>query len=449
MSRIRILIVDDEASQRELLAGFLQGKGFDVTCAANGADALEVYRSVFAPVALVDMKMPGMDGIELVQHLKTINPFVQAIVLTAFGSVETAVRAVKAGAADYLTKPIEDLDELLMKLRRAAEQNRLVVSNQLLRERLEDVYPTTEIVGESPAIKAVLKLIGLVARRDTTVLITGPSGTGKELVARAIHSLSERSPKPLVTVNCAAFPETLLESELFGHERGAFTGAEQARQGRFELADGGTLLLDEIGEMPPPMQAKLLRAIEDKTIQRLGSTTPTVLDLRILASTNRDLEAMVAQGGFRQDLYYRLNIMRIELPALAERRGDILLLAQTFIDRINRRSGRHIEGLTPHAAQLLCDYDWPGNVRELQNVIERAAILTAGEMITAESLSGLSGEEPGSTAQELVPLAEVERRHIRFCLDRMDWNLAATAEALGIHRNTLRTKIREYKLSRD
>ncbi|MBD3333646.1 response regulator [candidate division GN15 bacterium] len=449
MSEIKVLIVDDEQGQRDLLAGYLSGKGFMVTAAANGEEALAAYERVFAPVALLDMKMPGMDGIELLGRLKELNPYLQAIVLTAFGSVETAVAAIKAGACDYLTKPIEDLDELLLKLRRAAEQNRLVVSNQLLRERLEDVFPTTEIVGESPAIKEVLKLVGLVAPRDTTVLITGPSGTGKELVARAIHSLSDRSAKPLVTVNCAAFPETLLESELFGHEKGAFTGADQARQGRFELADGGTLLLDEVGEMPLSMQVKLLRAIEEKTVQRLGSTTPVTLDLRILAATNRDLEQMVKEGSFRQDLYYRLNIMRIDLPALSERKADILLLAQTFIDRFNHKTGRQLTGLEPGAARLLTSYDWPGNVRELENVIERAAILTSGDSITTETLGGLDFGDESTPAPELMPMSEVEKRHIKFCLDQMDWNLAATAEVLGIHRNTLRSKIKDYGLSED
>jgi two-component system response regulator HydG len=446
---MKVLIVDDEKGQRDLLAGYLSGKGFMVTAAANGEEALAAYERVFAPVALLDMKMPGMDGIELLGRLKELNPYLQAIVLTAFGSVETAVAAIKAGACDYLTKPIEDLDELLLKLRRAAEQNRLVLSNQLLRERLEDVFPTTEIVGESPAIKEVLKLVGLVAPRDTTVLITGPSGTGKELVARAIHSLSDRSAKPLVTVNCAAFPETLLESELFGHEKGAFTGADQARQGRFELADGGTLLLDEVGEMPLSMQVKLLRAIEEKTVQRLGSTTPVTLDLRILAATNRDLEQMVREGTFRQDLYYRLNIMRIDLPALSERKADILLLAQTFIERFNHKTGRHLKGLEPGAARLLTSYDWPGNVRELENVIERAAILTSGDSITTETLGGLDLSDEATRGKELLPMSEIEKRHIKFCLDQMDWNLAATAEVLGIHRNTLRSKIKDYGLSQD
>lgn len=449
MSEIKVLIVDDEKGQRDLLAGYLSGKGFMVTAAANGEEALAAYERVFAPVALLDMKMPGIDGIELLRRLKELNPYLQAIVLTAFGSVETAVAAIKAGACDYLTKPIEDLDELLLKLRRAAEQNRLVVSNQLLRERLEDVFPTTEIVGESPPIKEVLKLVGLVAPRDTTVLITGPSGTGKELVARAIHSLSDRSAKPLVTVNCAAFPETLLESELFGHEKGAFTGADQPRQGRFELADGGTLLLDEVGEMPLSMQVKLLRAIEEKTVQRLGSTTPVTLDLRILAATNRDLEQMVKEGTFRQDLYYRLNIMRIDLPALSERKADILLLAQTFIDRFNHKTGRHLKGLDPGAARLLTSYNWPGNVRELENVIERAAILTSGESITTETLGGLDLGDEATRGEELLPMSEIEKRHIKFCLDQMDWNLAATAEVLGIHRNTLRSKIKDYGLSQD
>ncbi|MBU8934457.1 MAG: sigma-54 dependent transcriptional regulator [candidate division Zixibacteria bacterium] len=448
--KTRLLLVDDEKSQRELLGGFLSKNGLDVTLASTGEQALECYHHVFAPVALVDMKMPGMGGITLLQRLREINPFIQVIVLTAFGTVETAVAAMKAGAFDYQTKPVNDLEELLLKLRKAADQNKLVVDNAVMMERLAEVFPTTEILGESEAILRVKELITLVAPREATVLVTGPSGTGKELVVRAIHALSQRANNRLVAINCAAFPEHLLESELFGHEKGAFTGADRAKQGRFELADGGTLFLDEIGDMPLSMQVKLLRVIEEKKIQRLGSVKEISLDIRIITATNRSLEKMVADGSFREDLYYRLNVIAINLPSLAERQGDILLLAESFIDRFAQKTGRNISGIDPEAADILVNYSWPGNVRELENMIERAVVMCRSDCITADDLTGLAKSGEGATsARKVMPLAEIEKEHIAFCLDQLDWNLGLCAEKLGIHRNTLRSKIKEYDLTRE
>ncbi|MCB2201421.1 sigma-54 dependent transcriptional regulator [bacterium] len=448
MKPIKVLVVDDEAQARDLLAGYLTKNGFDVTSAENGEQGLRLYQDVFSPIALIDMKMPGMSGLELLRKLRETNPFVQVVVLTAFGSVETAVQAMRLGAYDYITKPVEDLDELLLRLQKAAAQNRLVVDNKVMAERLADAFPKAELVGDSPQMQQVHQMISLVAPRDATVLITGPSGTGKELVARAIHANSDRSDKPLVAINCAAFPETLLESELFGYEPGAFTGAAKTKQGRFELAEGGTLFLDEIGEMPVTMQVKLLRVLEERQIERLGSVKSIPLDIRVIAATNRNLEQMIKDGTFREDLYYRLNVIAINLPSLAERTGDILLLAERFIDKYAKKTGKDVRGIDRDAAALLTAYHWPGNVRELENMIERAVVLTRTEYLTSDDLVGLSGKAAGITAGPIRPLAELEREHIEHCLNTLDWNLGQTADRLGIHRNTLRSKIKEYKIER-
>ena len=444
---IKLLVVDDEAQARELLAGYLAGKGFEIATAENGQAALEKYQSFFSPLALIDMKMPGMSGLELMTRLKAINPFVQVIVLTAFGSLESAVEAMRAGAYDYLAKPIEDLDELLVRLQKAVEQNRLIVANQVMTERLNEVYPETEIIGRSAQITQVKEMISLVAPREASVLITGPSGTGKELVARALHALSPRADKPMVAINCAAFPDTLLESELFGYEKGAFTGAERQKQGRFELADRGTLFLDEIGEMPFPMQVKLLRVLDEHKIERLGSVRSIPLDIRIVAATNRDLQKAIQEGAFREDLYYRLNVISIRIPPLSERTGDILLLAEKFVERYARKIGKPIDGIDEDAASALAAYPWPGNVRELENVIERAIVLTRSRYLTRADLVGLSSYR-SSGSKILRTLADVEKEHISNSLIELGWNIGQTADQLGIHRNTLRTKIKEYGLER-
>jgi two-component system response regulator HydG len=448
MNRPKLLIVDDEAGQRELLSGFLRKSGFQISEAESAEKALEIYHAVFSPLALVDMKMPGMSGLELLAQLREINPFIQVIVLTAYGSVASAVEAMKAGAFDFLTKPVENLDELLLKLDKAAAQNRLVVDNQVMSERLAEVFPASEMIGESDAITEIKKMVSLVGPKDATVLITGPSGTGKELVVRAIHSLSPRSTKRLVAINCAAFPETLLESELFGFERGAFTGADRAKQGRFELADGGTLFLDEIGEMPPTMQVKLLRVLEERSIQRLGSVKEIPIDIRIIAATNRDLDMMIERGEFREDLFYRLNVICLHVPPLAERSGDILLLADSFVTRFARKVGKNVKGIDSEAASALATYNWPGNVRELENVIERAIVLTSNSCVTRRDLPGLSSQHNTISSGKIRPLSEVEKEHIETCLDQFGWNIGLSAEKLGIHRNTLRSKIKDYDLSK-
>ncbi|MBK7141109.1 MAG: sigma-54-dependent Fis family transcriptional regulator [bacterium] len=448
MKPIKILVVDDEVQQRELLSGYLSRRKFEVTTASGGEEALEKYASVFSPLAIIDMKMPGMSGIELLGKLRELNPFIQVLVLTAFGSVETAVAAMRAGAYDYLTKPVEDLEELLIKLEKAAAQNQLIVDHAVMSERIAEAFPNSELIGESTAIRKVKELVAQVAKSDATVLVTGASGTGKELVARELHALSGRAEKRLVAINCAAFPETLLEAELFGYEKGAFTGADKAKQGRMELADGGTLFLDEIGEMPLTMQVKLLRILEDRKIQRLGAMKEISLDFRLIAATNRDLELMIKEGKFREDLFYRLNVIRVTIPPLRERGGDILILARTFLQRSSRRLGRDLTGFSPEAVSLLSNYGWPGNVRELENIIERAVVVASGRSITAADLTGLtptSGEQQSAAPRTLE---EVEKEHIKRMLEQTDWNVVQAAEILGVHRNTLHNKIKEFKLER-
>ncbi len=438
-------MVDDEAGQRQMLAGFLEKKNFIVKQASSGEEALQVYSSFFSPMAVVDMKMPGIDGIELIGRLRELNPFVQIIVLTAFGSVETAVEAMQKGAYHYQTKPVE-LEELLFNLNKASELHQLVLDHKLLNETLMEEYGRGEIIGDSPAIKKVLEIINLAAPGDSTVLITGASGTGKELAARALHSLSPRKDSRLVAVNCAAIPENLLESELFGHEKGAFTGADRRKMGRFELADGGTLFLDEIGDMPLTMQAKLLRVLEDKRIERLGSEESITVDVRLITATNKDIKKLIEEEKFREDLYYRLGVVIIEMPGLNERPGDILLLAEKFLKDLSAKLGRKISGFSAEAASMLVSYGWPGNVRELQNVIERAVVLSREEVITPRELPGLLGGPP-NVDQNLEKIADVEKAHIRKILEINGWNIGKSAEVLGIHRNTLRVKIKEYELS--
>ncbi len=447
-SPFRILVVDDEPAQRELVAGFLKKHGFEVTQAADGRDALARFRREPFDLVLTDQRMPDLSGLELLQAARAVSPEAAVIVMTAYGTIETAVSAIKAGAADYLSKPL-NLDELLHRIHQVRERQRLLTENRELREALAERHRVEGIIGESGQMQEVLSLVRRVAPSDATVLIRGESGTGKELIAKAIHYASPRAAGPLVKVNCAALPETLLESELFGHEKGAFTGAVSVRKGRFELADGGSLFLDEIGDLPLHLQVKLLRVLQEREFERVGTSRPTAVNVRVLAATHRTLEALVCDGRFRDDLYYRINVVTITLPPLRERREDLPLLIDHFVRAFATKNGKPIRGLTGEAREVLLRYDYPGNVRELENLIERAVVLTRDEVIGLADLP-LTLQDPPTepeTGAGLVAVVEgLERRMIRDALDRAEGVQTRAAELLGISERVLRYKLKKYGL---
>jgi DNA-binding NtrC family response regulator len=441
---IRILIVDDEAIVRESLGNWFRESGYTVDVAASGREALQKLAEATYDIFLVDIKMPGMDGLQLQRRIREIAPEAALIIMTAYASVETAVEAMKQGAYDYIVKPF-DPDQLEHIIRNAVERKQLVAENVRLRERIHEMTLVHEIIGRSPAIQRVLEQIRLVAPSETTVLIRGESGTGKELVARAIHANSPRRYMPIVIVNCGALAEGVIESELFGHEKGAFTGAHYRRKGKFELADGGTLFLDEIGDISVKTQVDLLRVLEEKTIYRVGGNTAIPVDFRLIVATNKDLEAMVAEGKFREDLYYRINVFSIILPPLRERREDIPLLAEHFLKKFAQSMNKPVLGFSSAAMALLQQYDWPGNVRELQNAIERAVLVCRGQEIRPEDLPLLVNEARGRAPAKT--LADVERQHIAQVLRETNWNISRAARWLGIDRVTLYNKIKKYHLT--
>ncbi len=451
-----ILVVDDDPAHRLMLTTLLSDWGYRVKEADGGLSAVAKVQEEPLDAVIMDVRMPDMDGIEATRRIHHYNPALPVIVLTAFSSVPSAVEALKAGAYDYLTKPL-DFDALRLALDRALEHTHLRTENQELREQLARLR-LPEIIGTSAAMARLVELLALVAPSEATVLITGESGTGKGLVARAIHANSRRSHGPLVEVNCAAIPENLMETELFGHDKGAFTGADKARRGRFAQADGGTIFLDEVGELSLPMQAKLLRVLQDGQIQRVGSDQPIAVDVRILAATNRDLHQMTQEGLFREDLYYRLNVVAVEVPPLRQRKEDIPLLVDHFLRTFAQKNKRTVRGITPRAMDLLLKYDWPGNVRELENVMERAVILLRGEYLTEAELplhlqrpetpgpSGPANDAPPEDAVSLpsVTLAEMERRLIERVLEETGGNKSEAARRLGITRRTLKLKLKKY-----
>ncbi len=448
----RILICDDEPSIRKVLRAHLRRAGYEVTVAENGAEAIQRLSEAPCDLVVSDLKMPEVDGMALLAHCRKTHPGLPVILITAHGTVDIAVDALKRGAHDFITKPF-DQDELQAVIQKAlATEER---SRRSLRPDPEAPAGPGRfgIVGATAALRGVFDLIDRVAASPSTVLITGESGTGKELVARALHDRSDRASGPFIRVNCGAIPEALFESELFGHEKGAFTGAVTARPGRFELADGGTLFLDEVGELPREMQVKLLRVLQDRTFERVGGVRSLQVNVRLVAATHRDLRREVAQGGFREDLFYRLEVVPIRLPPLRERVDDIPALVHHFLQRFNRRLGRAVEGLTPAAMAALMSWSWPGNVRELENTMERAVLLASGPLLGINDLPGVhpeGAEEPdealGLKEYVRVYTSQLERARIQRVLTEEGGNVTHASRKLGISRKSLQMKMKEYGL---
>jgi DNA-binding NtrC family response regulator len=445
-SSARILVVDDEAVVRESLAEWFRQEGYEVDVADSARAALDKLARSSWDVFLVDIRMPGADGLELQRKLKEVQPDGTVIIMTAYASVETAVEAMKQGAYDYIIKPF-DPDDLEHLVRNAVERKRLIAENSMLRTKIDELNLLHEVVGTSSATRRLLEQVALVSASDTTVLIRGESGAGKELIARAIHANSERRYLPIVVVNCGALAEGVLESELFGHEKGAFTGAQYRRKGKFEMADGGTLFLDEIGDISLKTQVDLLRVLEEKKICRVGGNAPIPVNFRLIAATNKNLEAMTAGGVFREDLYYRINVFSITIPPLRERREDIPLLARHFLQKFACSMNRPLGVISDEAMQLLVSYGWPGNVRELQNAIERAVLVCKTARIQPDDLPVHLSETKGEPAGK--SLSEAERVHIKRVLEESGWNIQRAARILEIDRVTLYNKIKKYGFKRE
>ncbi|SDF07037.1 sigma-54-dependent transcriptional regulator [Desulfovibrio legallii] len=443
---IQLLVVDDDRNHREMLEALLEEWGYAPTGLDNGEAAVALCRERPFDLILMDVRMGGMNGVEATRAIKAYNPAIPILIMTAYSDVAGAVEALKAGAYDYLTKPLA-FDVLKLALKRALDHATLKDEVRSLRHELAAAFDARQIIGQSPAMRQVLDLAAAIAPSEATVLITGESGTGKEVMARLIHANSARRNGPYVTVNCAALTETLLESELFGHEKGAFTGAEKRREGRFMAAHKGTIFLDEIGEIPLSMQVKLLRVIQEREIQRVGGDQPLKVDVRILAATNKDLAQEVAEGRFRQDLYYRLNVVALTLPPLRDRREDIPLLAMHFLKIFAQRNGKGVKGFTPTAMDRLLKHSWPGNVRELENAVERAVVLLVGEYVSERELPPtiVAGEEAPRPASRPdfahMTLEEIERLAVQDTLEQVGGNKSEAARRLGINRKTLLAKL--------
>jgi DNA-binding NtrC family response regulator len=459
MPQERLLIVEDEPDLRQAFVEILTTDGYDLSTASDGEMAIQMLSENTYDLALIDLYLPRVDGFQVLAHLQRVSSSTSAIVMTGHGSIESAVEAMKNGAADYITKPVA-FDQLRIVVKKALDVHRLQQENRLLRHQLKTKYRFENLVGTSPAMQQVFQLIEKVADAESTVLILGESGTGKELVARAIHFNSHRAEKPLVPVNCGAIPESLLESELFGHERGAFTGAARSRMGRFELANGGTIFLDEVGDMSPALQVKLLRVLQEQNFERVGGVKSVRVDVRIIAATNRNLDAAVTRGEFREDLYYRLSVIPLNLPPLRERKEDIPLLLQHFTEQFNRLRDRKLQGFSPRVLYMLTNYQWAGNVRELENLVDRLVVLKGQGLVEPEDLpekmrTAWSPTPPATTVEipdegfclDLV-VREFERELISRALQKAGGVKNKAAQLLGIKRTTLIEKLKRHSLLR-
>jgi DNA-binding NtrC family response regulator len=447
--RTRVLIVDDEEIVRESLSAWLEKDGYTLATAPDGETAIDRIHKERWSILLVDLKMPGIDGLQVLEEAKKSQPDAVTVIMTAYATVDSAVAAMKIGAYDYLTKPF-DPEELSLMIQKIVAQQTLVRENVLLRKVLKREYHFRDLISKNAAMQAVFDLARTAARSNSTILILGESGTGKELLARAVHAESPRSEAPFVAVSCAALTETLLESELFGHEKGAFTGAAARRKGKFEMADGGTLFLDEIGDITAKLQLDLLRVLEERQFFRVGGSDSVGVDVRIIAATNRDLQKAVADGSFREDLFYRLNVIPVHLPPLRDRLEDIPLLVEHLLEQLGAEMNRRVDGVAADAMVLLMNHTWPGNVRELRNILERAMVVATGHIIQASDL-GLR-RPPCMDTQNgaaLASLEDVERHHIARVLGDSDGNISLAARTLGIDRATLYNKLRKYQLRKD
>ncbi len=444
-----ILVVDDEEVMCESMAAWLREDGYRVDIAPNGQKGVELAKASDYAICFVDLKMPeGMDGIETMMEIRRVRPEASVIIITAYATVDTAIQAMKEGAQEYIVKPCNP-QEISMLVSRILKLKKLQSENAILRKKLARQYRHHDIITKNPRMEEILRLTQEIASLRSTVLIRGESGTGKELVARAVHFSGNRAEKPFIVVSCAALTETLLESELFGYERGAFTGANAQARGKFELADGGTIFLDEIGDISPKLQGDLLRVLQERRFYRVGGSREVEVDARVIAATNKNLAEQVHQGRFREDLYYRLNVIEINLPPLRDRREDIPLLAEHFVQRISSELGKEISGITAPALKLLIAHDWPGNVRELENVIERAIVTCHNGVLDEQDVSWLRHKDLTAPVWEVpdVPLEELERQAIVAALERKQGNIKEASAALGIDRSTLYDKLKRYEIS--
>ena len=454
MNNFSILIVDDEDAQRSVLKGYLEKKGYRIFSASSGNEGIKTVQNNIIDIILSDFKMPDRTGLEVLEEVKKINPEISFVILTAYGTIENAVKAMRLGAFDYISKPV-DLDELELMIERIIENRNLKSENQILKNQLKEKFKIDSFISQSPKMEEVLSVASRAADSRATVLITGESGTGKEVLAKSIHYVSSRKDKPFVAVNIPALPETLLESELFGHEKGAFTGAEKSKKGRFELAHEGTIFLDEIGDIPINLQVKLLRVLQEHQIEKLGSTDTVNIDVRIIAATHQNLEQKIKDGSFREDLFYRLNIVSLNIPPLRERKEDILPLIEHFIEKYSKENGRENLSLSKETVDTLIKYNFPGNVRELENIIERAVVLSRGNTITVNDLpnvvKGFKAEKeiPANEETTLIEqVEELEKKLIFDALTKSNGNQSQAGRLLGLTERNLRYKMQKYGIKK-